>query len=162
MQKFVHTSVILASVVVLAAITAGCARQGDSDQSSSITGPSSLDARGGGGKKGGGGTTTGTSNLTLVMVTDNNGNGTPNWGDTVTFSFSTTVTEPTIDLVCSQNGVDVYGATAGFYDSFPWPWTKNMILSSSAWSSGAADCTATLHDLGSSTILGTLKFTAGA
>ena len=54
------------------------------------------------------------------MVTDVNGNGSPNWGDTVTFDVSTTATtEPYVDLVCSQNGVVVYGATAGFFASYP-------------------------------------------
>ena len=47
-----------------------------------VTGPSASAAKGGGGKPGGG--TGGTGSLTLVMVTDKNANGSPNWGDTVT------------------------------------------------------------------------------
>jgi hypothetical protein len=160
---------ILASVVVLAVASANCSNSHEQGGAGSVFAPSDLgggatDARGGGGGKKGGGTTTGGSgSLTLVMVTDNNGNGQPNWGDTVTFNVSTTATtEPTVNLNCSQNGVGVYGATAGFYAGYPWPWTVNMTLSSTAWSSGAADCTATLTALGSSTALATLNFTAGS
>jgi hypothetical protein len=64
----------------------------------------------GGVKHGGGGGGGGT--LSLVMVMDANGDGLPNWGDTVTFNVSTTATtEPHVDLTCSKNGVVVYGAT---------------------------------------------------
>src|SRR5260221_1945162 len=103
--------VIVASVLVLAAGSANCSHEGSSDRSSSsILGPSAvgnsdaLAAKGGGGKPGGG--TGGTGGLTLVMLTDANGNGLPNWGDTVTFNVSTTATtQPNVDLKCSQNGV---------------------------------------------------------
>jgi hypothetical protein len=164
MQKFA----ILASVVVLAAASANCA---NSDRN--VLSPSSLNdsadataaAKGGGkGKPGGGGSTSGSGSLTLVMVTDNNGNGAPNWADTVTFNVSTSATtQPTVELLCYQNGAAVYGATAGFYDSYAWPWTKNMNLASGAWANGAAECTATLFPLGArSSVLATLTFTAGA
>jgi hypothetical protein len=98
------------------------------------------------------------------MSTDKNGDGLPNWGDTVTFNVSTTATtEPTVSLSCSQSGVVVYGATSGFYEGYPWPWTKYMTLSSGAWTGGAANCTATLFPASNrSTILATLTFNAGA
>jgi len=81
----------------------------------------------------------------------------------VTFNFTTTATDtPTVTLLCSQNGVDVYGATGGFYPSYPWPWTTHMQLYSTSWQGGAAYCTATLTPVGGSPVLATLKFTAGA
>ena len=87
--------------------------------------------------------------ISLVMVTDKNGDGAPNWGDTISFNVATTVTtEPHVQLKCSQNGVLVYSAETGYYATYPWPWTQNMTLSSSAWPNGAADCTATLGYLG--------------
>ena len=165
--------VILASVVALAGSSAACSRDNvnSGEGSSSVTlAPSALgesaalDAKGGG--KGGGkpGGTSGSSTLTLVMSADTNKDGLPNWGDTVTFNVSTTeTTEPTVELLCSQSGVAVYGATAGFYDSYPWPWTKYMTLSSTAWQGGAAECTATLFPLGArSVVLATVKFNAGS
>ena len=99
---------------------------------------------GGGGGSGSGGTTGGGS-LSLVMVSDANSNGQPNWGDTVTFNVSTSASEPHVDLTCSKNGTVVYGATTGFYASYPWPWTRNMTLKSQSWTSGQASCTATLY-----------------
>jgi hypothetical protein len=116
---------------------------------------------GGGGNHGGGGTST----LTLVMVNDLNSNGSPNWGDTVTFDVSTTATDqPYVDLTCSQNGVVVYGASTGFFSSYPWPWTQDMTLSSQMWTGGAAACTARLYYVnGSKTVtLAKLSFTADA
>ena len=102
--------------------------------------------------------------VALVMVTDQNGDGQPNWGDTITFDVQTTASEPNLDLICRQEGKVVYGATTGFYDSYPWPWTQNMTLSSSAWSGGAAGCTARLYAFaGKKTeTLATLDFEAGA
>jgi hypothetical protein len=172
MQKLV----ILSAVVVLAASSANCARQGSSDTSSAnILAPSALgdsasdvlSAKGGGGGKpgGGGGTTGGSGTLTLAMVNDVNGNGLPNWGDSVTFNVSTTATtQPNVSLTCSQNGVVVYGATTGYYASYPWPWTQTMVLSSNSWQSGSAACTAKLYYFsGTSTInLSSISFTAGA
>jgi hypothetical protein len=117
------------------------------------------------GKGGNGRGKSGTSSLRLVMVTDVDGNGVPNWGDTVTFDVSTTATtQPNLELVCSQNGTVVYGATTGFYDGYPWPWTRLMTLGSTAWSGGAANCSARLYAFSGSRMitLTTLSFTAGA
>ena len=86
---------------------------------------------GGGGKPGGGGGTS--SSLTVVMVSDQNGNGSPNWGDTITFTVSTTAAYPYVDLRCSQNGTMVYSASAGFYDGYLWPGARNMPLFSPSW-----------------------------
>jgi hypothetical protein len=164
-----HRLVVLAAVAVLAAGIPGCARDaaGSRDSSSTILGPTALGAptvtatggKGGGTKPSGGGS----SSLTLVMVTDTNSNGLPNWGDSVTFKVSTTATtEPHVDLTCSQSGTVVFGATTGFYPSYPWPWTQIMTLSSPSWQSGAANCTAVLYYFSGrkNVILASTSFTA--
>ena len=97
---------------------------------------------GGGGKPGGGGST---GSLTLVMVSDQNGNGSPNWNDTITFNVSTTAANPYVTVTCTQNRVVVYTASAGFYPDYLWPGARNMPLSSPAWTGGAASCTADLN-----------------
>jgi len=116
---------------------------------------------GGGNTGGGGGTITGP-----VMVTDANGDGMANYGDTVTFNVSTTATStPYVDLTCSQNGAMVYSATSGYFPSYPWPWTKDMNLASQMWTGGQASCTATLYTFNSKArkqTLATLSFTAAA
>jgi hypothetical protein len=124
--------------------------------------PIALAGKGGGGGHKPGGTTGGSSNLSLVMLSDT-GTAGVSWGDTVTFSFQqSATTEPHVDLTCSQGGTVVYGATAGFYASYPWPWTVNMTLSSQSWSAGSASCIANLYYFnGSSKVsLGSLSFTA--
>lgn len=100
-----------------------------------------------GGKGGGGGTTSGgSSSLTLAMVNDLNGNGTPNWGDTITFNVSTTATtSPELKLTCYQGGVAVYWTQTAYYAGYPFPWTQIMTLKSGMWTGGAADCTAVLY-----------------
>jgi hypothetical protein len=184
MSKFV----ILASVVTVALISAACGETGGPSNSASsiLTGPSSLVAStsddatavstptaraggGGGGKPGGGkggtGSTGGSGSLALVIVTDSNGNGFSNWGDSVRFDVSTTATsEPNVSLTCSQNGAVVYGAVTGYYSSYPWPWTQVMTLSSNTWTTGAASCIAKLYYIsGTSTVdLASMSFTAGA
>ena len=137
-RRIAHAAQIVALVLVLAIVPAAFAAKGGSGGR-------------GAGKPGGG---TGTSSLSLVMVTDLNVNGLPNWGDTITFSVATTATTaPYVELTCSQGGSVVYSAWAGFYDSYPWPGQRLMPLSSPSWTSGAADCVATLN-----TTLATLKF----
>jgi len=100
---------------------------------------------GGGGRHGGGGTVSGGGTIALApLVVDNNGNGTPNWNDVVTFQISTTATtQPYVNLVCSQNGTVVASGWKGYWDgSLDTNW--NFGLSSGAWPGGAADCTAYL------------------
>jgi hypothetical protein len=50
-----------------------------------------------------------------------------------------------VRLNCFQNGVWVYTSTVGYFPSYPW-W-QYFTLSSAQWTSGAADCTATLYYL---------------
>jgi hypothetical protein len=66
------------------------------------------------------------------------------WGDTVTFNVSTTATsQPSVITDCYQNGALVY-RHYGFFYGDPSP-SQNFVLQSAAWTSGAADCSATLY-----------------
>jgi hypothetical protein len=83
--------------------------------------------------------------LTLRMVTDQNHDGLPNWGDSITWSVSTTATtKPYVALTCRQGTTTVYSASAGYFAGYLWPDSKIMVLMSPVWSGGAADCTGTL------------------
>lgn len=129
-----------------------------------VAGTPALAAKGGGGNPSGG--TSGSSiTLETPLVNDLNGDGQPNWGDTVTFAVSTgATTQPNVSLTCSQNGTAVYSAVTGYYAGYPWPWTQDMTLSSQSWSGGTASCVARLYMFtrkGTST-LATTSFTAGA
>ncbi len=118
-----HVLIALSLVVVLALV------------------PAALAAKGGNGARGGSGSSTLSG---PVMVIDNNGNGAPNWNDQVTFYVSTTATDrPYVLLNCYQAGTWVSTSTAGFFPESPW--APNFTLSSGAWTSGAADCVATLY-----------------
>jgi hypothetical protein len=93
----------------------------------------------------GGGTTGGGTIALAALVTDLNGNGTPNHGDTVTFNISTTSTDrPFVNLQCFQNGVLVANGWNGFFVG-ALNTTYNFDLNSGAWQGGAADCTAWLE-----------------
>jgi hypothetical protein len=99
---------------------------------------------GGGHGKPGGGTTGGTGTIALAtLVTDVNGNGTPNYADVVTFNISTTATtEPWVNLVCTQNGVNVAEGWNGYFAASITG--RNFGLYSPQWTGGGADCTAYL------------------
>ncbi len=115
---------------------------------------------GGGGHHGGGGTTGGAGSLALVMVIDNNGNGAPNYADTITWNVTTSDAYPTVNVTCTQNGSLVYSAGAGFYPSYPWPGSQKMPLYSPSWTGGAASCTAVLS--GTAGTMATYAFAVGA
>jgi len=113
---------------------------------------------GGGGGGGGGGSTVSAP----VMVTDT---GTPglSWGDSITFNVSTSASWPSVQLDCYQGGALVYTATRGFYATYMW--SDNYPLENQYWTSGAANCVATLYNTnknGSSTTLATKPFSVGA
>jgi hypothetical protein len=158
MRTTVPGCLILASVVVLATSVA-CDRANPTT-ASPLPSVSSVDSDarvfgtegkgGGGGKKPGGGTG-GTGTISLVMVTDYNIDGLPNFGDTVTFAVQTTATpSPWVNLKCSQNGTVVSQESNGI---FPASLDQNFTLGGSpAWQSGAADCTATLFVWGGSNL----------
>ena len=112
--------------------------------------------RGGGGKPGGGGGTTGSGSVTgPVLVADRNGNGSANWGDVVRFTLSTSVAQPWVWLTCSQGGSVVAQGSEGYFAGALDD--GNFGLYSPMWSSGAADCTATLKDA-SGSALGSTSF----
>jgi hypothetical protein len=127
--------------------------------------PSALAGKHGGG---GGGTTGGTGGtISLVMVNDVNGDGLPNYMDTVTFAVSTTATTmPWVTVDCYQGGTLVYQASNGiFYTSL----NQLFVLGeTTAWQGGAADCTAYLQDWDSYakhhtvTNLASMSFSVGA
>jgi hypothetical protein len=99
--------------------------------------------------KGGKSNATGSS-VGLIMVADSNTNGLANFGDTVTFDVSSAATNyPTVTLNCYQDGAKVFWASANFYDSGLPAWMRNFTLSSTYWTGGSADCTATLSDASS-------------
>lgn len=87
----------------------------------------------------------GSSSITgPVMVVDNNADGLPNWGDTVTFNVATTATTtPFVNLLCYQNGVQVASGWKGFWSGSADP-NWNFGLASPLWQGGAANCVAWL------------------
>jgi hypothetical protein len=111
---------------------------------------------------GGGGTqsgSTGGSSLHLVLL--NSTDGLPHWGQKVTFSFTTSYATPTASLTCYQNGALVASGSHPMYSPNIWDDPGIFTLSSLAWSSGAADCTATLNGQGKGgkpTTLASLSF----
>jgi hypothetical protein len=113
------------------------------------------------GKPGGGGgsTTGGSSSLSLVLL--NSTDGLPHWGQQVTFSFSTSYSTPTVSLSCYQGGALVASGSHPMYSPNIWDDPGIFTLSSLAWTSGAADCTATLNgqsNNGKPTTLASLSF----
>jgi len=93
-----------------------------------------------GGSKPSGGSTSRISQP--LMVTDV---GTPglSFADTVRFDVSTTATaQPYVHLVCWGNSVSYNSWKGVFAGSLDTNW--NFVLGSGGWSSGAADCTASL------------------
>jgi hypothetical protein len=112
--------------------------------------PAAFAGKGGGGgggaggcHKGCGGTNTGSFVGTNPLMVTDNGTAGLSYGDQVTFSVTSTATYYFVELDCSQSGTVVERETNGFYVG--WPWSKNYTLSSTAWSGGAANCTATLY-----------------
>jgi hypothetical protein len=105
--------------------------------------PSTLAAKGGAGNtSGGGGGTTSASSISLVVL--NPPGGLAHWGGEVTFNVSTTATEqPFVNLLCYQNGVRVLNGWEGYFPG-ALNTSRNFGLSSPAWQSGAAECTAWL------------------
>jgi hypothetical protein len=119
--------------------------------------------KGGGKASGGHNTGSGTGSVTVVMVTDQNGNGAPNYGDQITFTVSGAPTStPSVQFDCRQNGVLVYSMSAGIYPDYPF--TQTYTLRSNYWTGGAASCVATLYVAsgGTNTILSTKSVSVGA
>jgi hypothetical protein len=117
LQRIVLTASLVGALVFAATALAGNGA-GSNKSSSSISAPVMVSTA----------TTTGAAAVN------------PSFGDTITFNVSTTQTgNPFVNLNCYQNGALVAQDWAAF-----WPSSENFILSSPAWTSGAADCTANL------------------
>jgi hypothetical protein len=118
--------------------------------------PAALAAKRPGG--GGGGGTSGGGTISLVLL--NSTDGLPHWGQRITFNVATTATDkPFVSLNCYQGGVWLYSGSVGYFPSYPW--AKEFTLANTSWTSGAADCTATLYmtvDGTRTTTLATLGF----
>lgn len=157
-----HRLVILASVVMLAASSVNCANSPE-QSGGNILAPSTTDgtALRGGNKPGPGGGSGSGGSLTYKMVVDINNDGVPSFRDTVTFDVQTTATAyPYVTLRCYQNGTLVsQDSNAMFAHSLDQNFTLGPTL---AWTSGAADCTATLENRdaknGSITVLASTSF----
>ncbi len=105
----------------------------------------------GGSKPTGGSGGAGGGTLAVKMVIDNNGNGSPNWNDWITFDVSTTATDkPWVKVECTG-----YTSSAGFFSSYAW--NPYFDLASTAWTSGANICTATLYMYGNNGKVTNLK-----
>ena len=98
------------------------------------------------------------SRLTLMLVTDRNGDGRPNRGDSVTFRIATTQAWDQVSVVCSQDGTEVLHTEKTLEAWSP------LVLTSQTWAAGAADCKATLEQVNDTkvTLLASATFTAGA
>jgi hypothetical protein len=95
------------------------------------------------GHGGGHHTTSATGSFALKVVTDVNGDGKLNYGDSITFTVSSSATYPFVDLDCYQGTTLVLHQGVGFYGGYPFSQVFN--LKGWAWPGGAADCTATLY-----------------
>jgi hypothetical protein len=89
--------------------------------------------------------TTGGGTISLApLVNDSNGDGLPNWGDTVTFDISQTATDqPWVKLECKQGGKMVAQGWGGYFDGSLGG--RDFELDSPTWTGGAADCLAYLQ-----------------
>jgi hypothetical protein len=117
----VLSKIAVAATIAVCLVFAGTAFAGKTS-SSSITGPYVVS----------------TSTLSAGASTTT----APQFGDTITFSVSTTQTgNPFVHLVCSGTAENPVG-----YDSWAafWPSAGSFVLSSGGWTGGAADCTANL------------------
>lgn len=96
--------------------------------------PAALAAKG----HGGGGTTTGSGSLTMVRVTQT-ADGLTHYGNTITFTLNTTISQPWVHLVCTQNGKKVAEGWNGYFVGSLTG--TDFGLYSPSWTGGAADCT---------------------
>jgi len=115
--------------------------------------------------KGGGKPAAGSStNLQWYMVHDLNGNRSPDYGDDISFTFSTTTAHPEVGLRCYQGYNWVYDGYVLYWDS-AWASLPYFTLSSMNWDSAlSASCTARLfyyNRRGLEQVLGTQTFTVG-
>jgi hypothetical protein len=97
-----------------------------------------------GGHKGGG---TASGSISVVMVTDQNNDGLPNYGDRITYDVSKVgVAYPFITTTCVQDGVTVMTTFAGYYPEYMWQGARVINLWSDVWTAGPATCTAVVSN----------------
>ncbi len=85
-----------------------------------------------------------TSTTTFGLVVLNSTDGLPHYGQDITFNVSTTATSyPSVSVGCAQNGTQVLYWTAGFFPSYQF--SDWLSLTTPSWTSGGANCTATLY-----------------
>src|SRR5881397_1467505 len=60
----------------------------------------------------------GSGSINLVLL--NSSDGLPHYGQQVTFSVSTSASQPWVDLECNQGSTWVYGSWAGFFPGYTW------------------------------------------
>jgi len=93
--------------------------------------------------RGGGKTSGGSGSLALVMLNDANGDGSPNYGDDITFDVTASVTHPLVGVRCWQGSNFVYDAYVGYWSTYNWD--RFFRLSSDYWDpDSSATCTARL------------------
>jgi hypothetical protein len=87
--------------------------------------------------------TAGDSTINLVAL--DSADGVAYFGQHVTFDVHTTATaSPWVTLNCSQNGVQIYHQSLAMY--LGTLYSQTFTLASNGWTSGAADCIATLEN----------------
>jgi hypothetical protein len=96
--------------------------------------------KGGNSGKPGGGGGGGGSSIALDAASAS-----PNFGEQVHFTVTTSYTYPVVSLTCSQNGTVVYGDSRPYYWPNPFEDPGIFYLSSMSWTGGAADCTASVR-----------------
>jgi hypothetical protein len=107
--------------------------------------------------------TSGGSGSSLSLVVKSGTDSVANHAETVTFNVQSSTYKKWVDLFCYQNGQQVFSQSAGFFPEYPW--TTDYVLSSSNWTSGAADCSAKLYTVnsrGRQSTLATLSFHVSA
>ena len=96
------------------------------------------------GKPGGGGKPPRGGSATISLVLLNSSDGLPHWGQSVMFNVATTATtEPFVHLQCHQGGVLVGDGWRAYFDG---TLGREFGLYSPIWTSGSADCTASVTD----------------
>ena len=73
--------------------------------------------------------------------------GSINYGDTITFTISTTKTDrPFVEVECTKNGALVYSSTVGMFQDWYDNWGEpDFTLMSLAWGGGYAACVSSLQ-----------------
>jgi hypothetical protein len=103
--------------------------------------PSAYAAKNTAGGHGGGKNSGGSGTISLVLL--NSTDGLAHYGQSVTFSISTTATtQPWVHLQCYKSGSLVGEGWDGYFQGSLSG--RNFTLASPSWTSGAADCTGTL------------------